>query len=184
MRNSSLALKHPGATRAQLVAFAKEVPGAWVGLKIAALLLVVEGQRPGWIAEVLGLNRGNLARWVEAINARGLRSLVSKPRPGRPSRLTPKIQRTLATHLERSPQAFGLPRAQWDGPTLVEHLRRQFGIHLKVRQAQGWLHQLGYRLKRAGYSYLQARTGDAQRFQRALKKTARLGPARDRRVSR
>ncbi len=33
-------------------------------------------------------------------------------------------------------------------------------------------HQLGYRLKRAGYSYLQARSEEARRFCRALKKTA------------
>ena len=39
---------------------------------------------------------------------------------------------------------------RWDGPTLATHLKRQFGIQLKVRQAQQWMHQLGYRLKRAG----------------------------------
>jgi hypothetical protein len=36
--------------------------------------------------------------------------------------------------------------------------------------AQAWMHQLGYRLKRAGYS--QARSAEAKRFRRTLKKTS------------
>jgi transposase len=76
-------------------------------------------------------------------------------------------------HLEKSPQEFGLPRAAWDGPTLVIHLKENFGVKLKVRQAQKWLHRLGYSLKRASYVYLQARAEDSRRFQKNLKKTAR-----------
>ena len=52
------------------------------------------------------------------------------------------------------------------------HLKRRVGASLKVRQAQNWMHQLGYRMKRASHAYLQARSEDARRFQRALKKTA------------
>ncbi len=172
MRSPTLALQHPAATRERLVAAAKEIPGAWIGIKIAALLLVLEGQRPGWIIDVLGLTRMSLNRWMHGVNAQGIRSLVPKRRPGRPPRLTASVRQTLTRHLEQSPHAFGLPRVQWDGPTLVVHLKRQFGIGLKVRQAQLWMHQLGYRLKRASHTYLQARSEEARRFQRRLKKTS------------
>lgn len=182
MRTPTLELRHPEATRERLVAIAKEIPGARIGLKIAALLLVLEGQRPSWIVEALGLTRMSLNRWMHGMNAEGLGSLIPKPRPGRPARLTSAIGRKLAQDLERSPQVFGLPRAQWDGPTVVVHLKRQFGVGLKVRQAQMWMHQLGFRLKRAGHSYLQARTVDTQRFERRLKKTSGPGAARDRRL--
>ncbi len=166
------------------MALAKTIPGAWIGIKIAALLLLLEGQRPGWIAEVLGLTRMSLTRWIHGVNAAGLEALRSKPRPGRPPRLTPQVHQALAAHLEQSPQAFGLPRVQWDGPTLVVHLKRQFGIPLKVRQAQIWMHQLGYRLKRASHAYLQARTAEARRFRQKVKKTRGTGPTRDPRLSR
>lgn len=172
MRAPSLSLEHPSATRERLLGLAEQVPGAWIGVKIAALLLLLEGQRPGWIAEVLGLTRMSLRRWVHAVNAEGVESMVPKPKAGRPAALTGKVRRELAAQLERSPQSYGLNRVHWDGPTLVTHLKRRFGISLKVRQAQNWMHQLGYRLKRAGYSYVQARAEDAQRFRRALKKTA------------
>src|SRR3970040_1806147 len=184
MRPPTLQLTHPDATQARLIALAREIPGAWVGIKIAALLLLLEGQRPGWIAEVLGLTRMSLTRWIHGVNAAGLEALQSKPRPGRPPRLTPQVQQALAAHLEQSPQAFGLPRVQWDGPTLAVHLKRQFGIALKVRQAQIWMHQLGYRLKRASHAYLQARAAEARRFRQKGKKTHGPGPARDPRLSR
>jgi transposase len=170
-------IHHPEVTRESLVAFAKTIPGAWLGLKVAALLLIVEGQRPGWTAQVLGLTRMSLNRWIRAVNADGIEALKSKPRPGRPSRLTPQIAQEVEHHLEQSPQDFGLNRARWDGPTLVEHLKRRYGLKLKVRQAQMWMHQLGYRLKRASYVYLQARAKDAKQFRRELKKTSKSGAA-------
>ena len=107
MRPPSLNLEDPAAKRQELLALAERVPGAWIGMKIAALLLIVEGQRPGWIAEVLGLTRMSLCRWIHAVNEHGVQSLVPQPKPGRPATLTPKVRRELEAHLERSPQEFG-----------------------------------------------------------------------------
>jgi transposase len=131
--------------------------------------------RPSWTAPVLGLMRMSLNRWVRAVNAEGLKALKSKPIPGQPSRLTPQIAREVEKHLDQSPQDFGLDRARWAGPTLVEHLKRRYGLKLKVRQAQIWMHQLGYRLERASYAYLQALAGEAKRFRQELKKTSKSG---------
>ena len=175
MRNPSLELTHPEASRERLVAFARKVPGAPMGMKIAALLLILEGQRPGWVAEVLGLTRQSLNLWMHKVNEEGLEALKPKGRPGRPARLSEAIRKKLEVDLERSPSEFGLNRAQWDGPTLVRHLERQYGIKLRVRQAQNWMHQLGYRLKRASYSYIQAQAKEAKKFQKRLKKTPGTG---------
>jgi transposase len=163
------------ALKEQLLALAEKTPGAWIGVKIATLLLVLEGQRPGWISEVLGQNRMNINRWTRAVNKDGVDALIPKKQTGRPARMTPKIAAQLERHLEESPQKFGLNRARWDGPTLATHLQRQFGVKLKVRQAQYWMHRLGYRLKRASHVYLQARAEDAKKFARNLKKTQNAG---------
>jgi transposase len=170
MPKPSLKLVHPEASREALLEAVREIPGASVGIKIAALLLALEGQRPGWVAEVLGLIRQSLNLWMHKVNEQGLQSLNPVKRPGRPARLTPQVRRQLEEHLEKSLEEFGLNRARWDGPTLVVHLKKHFGIHLKVRQAQSWMHQLGYRMKRAGYTYLQSRSEDAKKFRRKVKK--------------
>jgi transposase len=164
-------LTHPEANRERFLAMVRLIPGAHMGIKIAALLLILEGQRPGWIANVLGLSRQSLNLWMHRVNGLGLKALTPVKQPGRPPRLIPKVQERLEEDLEKSPSEFGLPRVRWDGPTLVVHLKRQFGITLKVRQAQSWMHQLGYRLKQAGYTYLQGKSEEDKRFRRALKKT-------------
>ena len=168
----ALSLTRNEATQEKLLALARQVPGAWIGIKIAALLLVLEGQRPGWVAALFGLSRMTLDRWIHGVNQEGIHALIPKPRPGRPTQLTPTVKQQLEQHLEKRPQEFGLPRAAWDGPTLVVHLKQHFGLKLKVRQAQMWLHRLGYCLKRGSYVYLQARAEDSRNFQRELKKTA------------
>jgi len=166
-----LTLEHPEETRQWLLDLGKKLPGAWIGIKIAALLLVLEGQRSGWITQVLGLTRMSLSRWIRGVNEQGVDFLRPRPRPGRPGQLSEELVEKLEDHLERSPRDFGWSRVGWDGPTLVVHLKKYFGISLKVRQAQYWIHRLGYRMKRASYSYLQARSEDAKRFHRSLKKT-------------
>jgi len=168
----ALSLTHQEATREKLLALAKQVPGASIGIKIAALLLVLEGQRPGWVNALFGFSRMTLERWINGVNREGIQALIPESRPGRPTRLTPAVRQRLERDLEKPPREFGLGRAVWDGPTLVVHLKKHFGLQLKVRQAQYWLHRLDYSLKRAGYVYLQARAEDARRFRQELKKTA------------
>jgi len=172
MKKPLLTLTHADATKEKLLAMADKIPGAWIGVKIAALLLVIEGQRPGWIIDVLGLTRMSLNRWMHGVNEKGLESLKPKSRPGRPTSLASKVQEELSGHLEKTPRDFGLNRAHWDGPTVVVHLKKYFGITLKVRQAQNWMHHLGYRMTRASYSYIQAKSADAKKFEKALKKTS------------
>jgi transposase len=166
-----LSLEDPEAARERLLDLCMRVPGARIGIKIAALLLVLEGQGSGWVTQVLGLTRMSLSRWIRGVNEHGAEFLLPKPRAGRPGQLSKEIAQQLEDHLERSPQEFGWSRAAWDGPTLVVHLKKYFGVSLKVRQAQYWMHQLGYRMKRASYAYVQARSEDAKRFRRSLKKT-------------
>src|SRR5512139_1376632 len=75
MRNPTLMLTYPEASRERLLAMVRLIPGAHMGIKIAALLLILEGQRPGWIADVLGLTRQSLNLWMHRVNDGGLKGL-------------------------------------------------------------------------------------------------------------
>ena len=174
----ALHIARTDVTREGLLALVEKFPGAWLGLRIAVMILLLDGYRPTFLAELFGLSRMTLTRWVHRLNREGLAGLQEKPRAGRPTQLTPRLRRQLSGHLKQSPERYGLPRVVWDGPTLVAHLRQHFGIHLKVRQAQNWLHRLGYGLKRATYAYLQAKAEDVEKFRRRVKKTPPAGEER------
>ncbi len=117
MRNPELTVTHPLVKKKHLMDLADTTPGARIGIKIAALLLVMEGQRPGWIAKALGVTRMTLSRWIHGVNAEGLEALKPKARPGRPARIDERVRRKLERHLKRSPKDFGLDRPRWDGPS-------------------------------------------------------------------
>lgn len=167
----ALSIERSDVTRENLLALAEEAPGAWLGLKVTVLVLLLDGYRPTFLCQLFGLSRMSLTRWVNRVNREGVAGVLERPRSGRPTALTARLRQRLAQHLEQSPEQHGLPRAVWDGPTLVVHLRRRFGVELTVRQAQKWLHRLGYRLKRSSYVFLQTRPHDVARFRRRLKKT-------------
>lgn len=170
-----LALDHPDLTRAKLLALAETIPGAWLGLKIAAFLLLLAGWKLTSVVELLGLSRMGLWKWVKAANRDGLKAWQPAPRPGRPPRLSAEQQKQLELALEQSPQKFGLERARWDGPLVVSYVRRVFGVDLKVRQAQRWLHRLGFVLLQPAYRYVQAKKRGVARFtQQVKKKSAKL----------
>jgi hypothetical protein len=75
MKNPTLTLTHLGTTQESLLAIGRKIPGAYIGIKISAQLFMLEGQRPGWIIDVLGLTRQNLNNWMHKLNERGLRAL-------------------------------------------------------------------------------------------------------------
>lgn len=169
---NKLALVHPDMTRAYLLKKAEEIPGAWVGIRIAAFLLILSGWRSPAISELLGLTRKSVVDWIHKANDEGLKSLADRSRAGRPARLDLKAVKKLETALEKSPRDFGLSRSRWDGVVVVEFLQKNCGVVLKPRQARNWLHRLGFVIRRPTYQYVQATKQGITKFKRDLKKNS------------
>lgn len=138
----------------------------------------MDGQRSGWITRVLGLPRMSLSQWIRGVNEQGVNFLRPSPRSGLPGQLSEKLFEKLEDHLVKSLRDFGWSRVGWDGPTLVVHLKKYFGMNLEVRQAEYWMHRLGCRMKRASYVYLQARSEDAKRFRQSSINSGALSETR------
>lgn len=90
----ALAIEHSDVTREKLLALAEETPGAWLGLKIAVLVLLLDGYRPTFLTRLFGLSRMTLTRWV---NQGGTGGVLERPRPGRPTALTVRLRRPWQT---------------------------------------------------------------------------------------
>ena len=80
------------------------------------MILFLDGYRPTFLAELFGVSRMTLTRWVHPLNRQGLAGLLEKPRAGRPTQLTARLRRQLSEHLKQSPERYGLPQVVWDGP--------------------------------------------------------------------
>jgi hypothetical protein len=95
MKNPTLFLIHSETTRERLLSFIHQNQTAYFGIKVSALLLTLEGQRPGWICDILGMSRQTLNVFMHRVNEKGLKAFEPPKKPGRPARLTPKIRHTL-----------------------------------------------------------------------------------------
>lgn len=168
----ALALEHPDLTREKLVELAETLPGAWMGIRIAVFLLLVHGWGPTEICELFGFSRTALWKWVGAANQNGLAAWREQPRPGRTPRLTPEQQQQLELALGQSPERFGFAQTRWDGPLVVSYLKQVLNVKLEVRQAQRWLHRLGFVLLQPTYRYVQAKKRGVAQFGRKLKKNS------------
>lgn len=168
-----LTITRPDVTTTALLRQASGIPGAWAGLRIAALLLIRTGWRAPAIARLFQVSRVTACAWIRDANTRGVASVQDRPRPGRPPKVTPAVARRLAAALDRPPAAVGVSRSRWDGLAVVEYLRTVCGVRLQPRQARNWLHRLGLVLKVPGYQLVQATGKGVRRFRRGLKKNSR-----------
>ena len=167
----ALTITNKSVTREALLEMAEKIPGAWIGIRIAALLLLFEGWKSSQIASLFGLTRWSVVRWIQGVNEKGILAVEAKQQPGRPCRLDEQIQKALEKDLEKSPRALGLKRNRWDGVVVVEYLERIHGVRLKVRQAQRWIRRLGFSLRQPIYRYPQATTAGVEEFRKTVKKT-------------
>lgn len=167
----ALEISNKAVTRKSLLGMAERVPGAWIGLRIAAMLLFLEGWKSTQIAKLFGLTRWSVVKWVQRINAQGVEGVQEGQRSGRPARLGPEVQKALDEVLQKSPRSLGLKRNRWDGVVVAEYLERVHGVQLQVRQAQRWIRRLGFSLRQPIYRYVQAPEEGVKEFHRTLKKT-------------
>jgi putative transposase len=167
----ALRITHPDMTRESLLKMAEEIPGAWVGIRIAGYLLMLSGWKSTQVAELFDLSRLGVVKWIRNANQRGLASIEDRPRSGRPARIDAKVLKELDQVLSKSPKKVGISRAKWDGVMVVEYLKRHHQVNIHVRHAQRLIRKLGYSLRQPVYRYVQASEEGIQSFRKTLKKT-------------
>ena len=141
-----LTLAHPELTRDALLNLAEVTPGAWVGIRISALLLILAGWTSTQVAELFGLSRWGTVKLIKKVNREGLNGVVDHKRPGRPSLIDEVVLSAFNEALSKSPQDYGLSGNHWNGVVVAEYLKRFHGIKIHVRRAQGIMKRLGYTL--------------------------------------
>ena len=168
-----LKIAHREVTEKNLLQQATLIPGAWAGIRIAALLLVLRGWRSTNVANLLKLSRPTVVAWIRDANVRGLNCLADRLRSGRPSRVTPKAAHGLENALWKDPRDFGIHRPRWDGISASKYLRKVWGISIKPRQARNWLRRLESILKRPRFRLPQSTGKGMPRFRCKLKKNSK-----------
>jgi len=112
------------------------------------ILLSAQGLSPPQIAQRVLFSSRTVLRYIERYEAAGLSGLLSRPRPGRPRRVTPAYEALLIEVVEQEPRSLGLAFSNWTTANLSAYLAQRTGIKIKARQVENYLKAHGFRLRR------------------------------------
>jgi transposase len=147
-------------------------PSPRVLKRVMCLMMSARGHTAVHIAEVLGLCRDTVTDIRRRWQQRGLRSLVDRPRSGRPPTVTPAYRRELRRALDRSPLAFGYVFTVWSIARLNTHLTRRTGIAIGDDWLRHLAHEAGFVVGRPKHTLANKR--DPHAFDRAWRRLDRL----------
>jgi transposase len=103
-----------------------------------AVHAVQQGQSPQTVAQVFGVNRSSVFRWLKLSQQPD--GLAAKPHPGPAPRLSPEQHRRLEALLLEGAKAHGWPNPLWTCARVVQLIRRHFGISFHHDHVGRFLH--------------------------------------------
>jgi transposase len=108
-------------------------------LRRLAVQRVLDGASPGEVADFLNISVRSVQRWVRGWQESGDVALVSRPKPGRPPKLTERQTETVLDWMDRDPSPFGFPTERWTAPRVAWLIQQHFGLTMNHRYLNDWL---------------------------------------------
>lgn len=108
--------------------------------------LMLSGFSAKELAKYCGESERTLQSWLKKVDEQGWETLISKKQTGRPSRLSNQQVEEIRIAVQADPEQSGYN--VWDGPTLSDYIKSQYGIEYGVRASQYLLHRMGFSLIR------------------------------------
>jgi len=91
-----------------------------------------KGEKPARIAAKLGVAINSVYAWSKKARVEGVRSLKTKPRGGRPNKLSAEERRELRGLIIAGPRKAGYDRELWTLPMVRELIAENFGVEYHV----------------------------------------------------
>jgi transposase len=127
-----------------------------VVLRIQGILMSLDGQTTGEIANHLKVHRSTVPLWIDHWNQHGEKGLWEGHRSGRPRHLSPAEREQLCDILDSGPAAYGLEIGIWTSPLVRQVIAEEFGQAYHPGHVRKLLQQLGYSVQRPTTRLVQA----------------------------
>jgi len=115
-----------------------------------ALRLLDRGLSLNEVGRTVGCAASSVMRWRDARRRGGAAALKVRVSPGRPPKLNPAQQGTLARLLRSAPESHGIRQDRWTSSTVARLIRSEFGVSYHPDHAGRLMRRLSARRGRAG----------------------------------
>lgn len=121
-------------------------------IRIKAIFAVTEQYTYKSISEILKVSVESIRLWVMLLILKGPEGLISKKKPGRPSKLTKKQKKELSKIIDKGPTAVGFPGACWRSPMIQELIFKKYNVLYSVFYIAQLLKNMGFSFQKAKFS--------------------------------
>jgi transposase len=136
-------------TTEQLEALFESDPNNRTGVKLYAIIQLSRGYSSRKLEEFFRVSFKQICNWADRFDKEGIKSLSIKSGRGRHNRLTAEQQYQLQGDLLKNPEEFGYNTANWSGPLLREHIKKNYHVDYKPAAIYKVMHKLGFSFQRA-----------------------------------
>jgi transposase len=127
-----------------------------VSKRLHAIILSIENNTSGDIANILKVNRTNVSVWINNWNAYGADGLLEGYRSGRKNQLNESDKERLYDILESGPVAYGLNTGVWTSKIITQIIEEEFGIGFHSGHVRKILKKIGFSVQRPTYKLVNA----------------------------
>jgi len=133
------------ATLTELSVAMEAAPNKRSYIRLGAIRLLRKGVSRSEVCDIYQRSDRMLRLWIAWFNERGIDGLITKPRSGRPRKVSLKRVEDVLVPVLTDPQAAG--QRHWTGVKLHGWLKERLCVELSYRTVINYLHELNYALK-------------------------------------
>jgi transposase len=169
---SKIALTIENYTPEQLKALLRKDEKFQQGVRLFACYQVSLGKRPKDLEEMYDTTFKSICNWVHRFNEGGVEALKDHERSGRPNRLSDEsLKEIKKVLLEKSPEQFGYNTGTWNGPLVIDYIKKKYTVDYKKAQIYNILKKMGLTYQKGRGIYPE--TKDREPILEELKKNFR-----------
>ncbi|MDQ3231204.1 MAG: IS630 family transposase [Pseudobdellovibrionaceae bacterium] len=116
------------------------------------LIGVLMGKTYRDVSCLIGVSEETLRLWINAYLVDGIRSVISRRSPGRPSKLTKSQKSLIKKVIKSGPEAAGYTSGCWNCAMIQDYIYRTFAVLYSVNYIAQLLKNMGMSYQKAAFS--------------------------------
>ena len=143
-----------------------------IGIRLYAIYQISLGKPSREVEKLYDTSFKQILNWVHRFEEEGIAGLKDKPKSGRKPKLTiEQKDEVKQVILSESPEKYGYNTATWNGPILIDYIKKTYGIEYKKAQIYNILKNMGLTFQRGRANYPEADEEKRKEFIKLIKKT-------------
>jgi transposase len=163
-----------GYTPEQIKSLFKKDDRYSIGIRLYAVYQISSGKSSRAVQELYDTSFKQICNWVHRFEKEGIDGLRDRKKSGRKPRLDNQQLDEIKTVLQDNrPDEFGYNTSTWNGPLVIDYIKKKYGVEFKKANIYNILKVLGFTYQKGRAKYPEANEKQRNDFRTLVKKTSK-----------